>query len=332
MAAGRYLLVAVAAAGVLVLGACGSGGGGGGGGGGQRSGGSAPTTSITVGTSGATGAYGPLYVGVQQGVFAKYGVHVTLQTLTPNSATAAVLSGNIDIAFDGPNLVAGILSNPAAHIDASAGPTVFYIYARKGISSIQDLKGKTIAVTTPGGSLDTAVKAEITKSGLRPGTDVKIAYLQTNSAALAAAHAGSVQAAGVSPPTSVQAKQAGLVELANITRYSPPGLMAVNNAFAKNHADALMKFMKAFKAANTLAVANNADSDKALRQYVKITDQAQLDGTWQAYKQAWTVAPYPHPAMQVILHGLATANPPVKGAASAKLADIIDDSFVDKVS
>jgi NitT/TauT family transport system substrate-binding protein len=300
----------------VTLAACGSNGSAGG-----------STTDIIVGTSGATGAYGPIYVGVQEKVFQKHGLNVKVQTLTPNSVTAAVLSGNIQVAFDGPNLVSGILSNPSAKIYGTAGPTVFFIYGKKGLSSVNDLKGRTVAVTTPGGSLDTAVRGAITNAGMKPGTDVKIAYLQTNSAALAAVVSGSVAAAGVSPPTSVQASQAGLLKLANITDLAPDGLMAINTKFASSNKAALTKFIAAFKEATQLAISNNADSNTAIRTYVKITDKAQLDGVWEGYKAAWTVAAYPPDQMTTVLKQLASSNPPVKGAGTAKLSDIIDNQF-----
>lgn len=295
--------------------------------GGSASGASSAMTTVTIGTSGATAAYGPVYVGVQQGIFAKYGLNVKLQTLTPSSVTAAVLSGNIDVAFDGPNLASGILKQPSAKIMATTGPNAFYIYAKKGITSVAGLKGKTIAVTTPGGSIDTAVRKAIAADGLTPGTDVKIAYLQTNSAALAAVETGSVQAAGVSPPTSVQAQQAGLVDVENITQYCPLGLTAISNSFAANKS-VMQKFFAAWKAANKLAVSSNADSNEALKTYVKLTDTAQLNGSWQAYKSLWVVAPYPASAMKQVFEGLAKANPPVAKAATADPASIIDNSFV----
>ncbi|GAA5201339.1 hypothetical protein GCM10023322_81140 [Rugosimonospora acidiphila] len=306
----------------MCLVACGSGGSKAAG-----SGAAGSMTTITIGTSGATGAYGPVYVGVQYKVFQKYGLNVTVQTLTPNSVTAAVLSGNIDMAFDGPNLVSGILSNPSAKIFATTGPTVFFLYGKKGTSSIDDLRGKTVAVTTPGGSLDTAVRGAITRAGMRPGVDVKIAYLQNNSASLAAVIAGSVAAAGVSPPTSVQAQQAGLVNLANITSLAPSGLTAINTKFAATHRAAVTKFITAFQAATKLAISSRVDSDAVLKTYVKITDQAQLDGTWEGYKAAWTVAPYPPDQMTVVLKQLASANPPARGAAAAKPSDVIDNQY-----
>lgn len=291
----------------------------------------AAMTTVTVGTSGATAAYGPIYVGAQQGIFKKHGINVQIEDLTPNSVTAAVLSGNIDVAMDGPNLASGILSNPSAKIEGTAGPTVFYIYARKGITSVRGLKGDTIAVTTPGGSLDTSVRAAIKNAGLTPGVDVKIAYLQTNSAALAAVETGAVQAAGVSPPTSVQASQAGLVQLENITPLSPLGLVAVSNSFAANK-QVLEQFMDAWKESNALAVSSNADSNAALKQYVKITDPAQLNGSWQAYKTVWEAAAYPTSAMQQVLNQLAHSNPPVTKAATADPASLIDNSSINQAS
>jgi NitT/TauT family transport system substrate-binding protein len=284
---------------------------------------------ISVGTSGATGVYLPLYVGVQTGLFKKYGLNVTVQTLTPNAVTAATLSDNVNIGWDGPGLVSGILSSPSsAKVIFTAGPTAFYLYAKKGITSVQGLKGMTVAVTTPGGAIDTAVRAAIKNAGLTPGTDVKIAYLQTNSAALAAVENGSVQAAGVSPPTSIQATQGGLTDIENITSLSPPSVLAVNSSFAASNGPAITKFITAFKAAEQLTRSNEADAAAALKTYVKLTVPSQITGTWSQYKSVWTVGPYPTDEMQDMLTGLAASNPPVKGAATTKPSAIIDNQYV----
>src|SRR5215471_18361295 len=116
------LAAGVAGATVLItaLAACSSSGSSGG------SAGTASTTTINVGTSGATGVYLPLYVGVQTGLFKKYGLNVNIQTLTPAAVTAATLSDNVNIGWDGPGLVGGILRNPSAKVIFTAGPTAFY--------------------------------------------------------------------------------------------------------------------------------------------------------------------------------------------------------------
>ena len=309
----------------MAVAACSSSGGSGGGG---ASAAATALTNISVGTSGATGVYLPVYVGVQTGLFKKYGLNVTVDSLTPTAVTAATLSNNVNIGWDGPGLVSGILSNPSAKVIFSAGPTAFYIYGQKGISSVKDLKGKTVAVTTPGGAIDTAVRTAITNAGLTPGTDVKIAYLQTNQAALAAVEDGSVQAAGVSPPTSIQATQAGLVDVENITPLSPPSVLAVNSQWASSNRAAITKFITAFKAAVKLAASNETDAANALRTYVKLTSQAQIEGTWQEYKTVWVVEPYPTSEMQILLKGLADGKPPVKAAATANISSLVDNQYI----
>lgn len=313
-------MAAAAAAGLsmLAVAACSSGGASSGGG---------TTYNITVGTSGATGVYAPLYVGVQTGLFKKYGLNVTLQTLTPTSVSAATIAGNIDVGWDGPNLVAGIVANPSAKVIFTAGPTVFYIYG-KGVSSLQQLRGKSVAVTTPGGAIDTATRAALQKAGLKPGSDVKITYLQTNSAALAAAENGTVDAAGVSPPTSIQAAQAGLTDLADITGDSPPSVLAVNDNYAAGNRKAVQKFITAFKAAVKLTAGNEGDFAAAMKTYVKLTSQSQITGTYTAYKSVWKVAPFPTAQMTMMLQQLAHGSPPVKAAATTKVSSLIDNSYL----
>ncbi|GAA5201341.1 ABC transporter substrate-binding protein [Rugosimonospora acidiphila] len=308
--------VAALAALVVTLAACGSGG--------DDSG----AKTITVGTSGATGVYLPLYVGVQTGIFKKYGLNVKLQTLTPAAVTAAVLSNNINIGWDGPGLVSGIITNPSAKVIFTAGPTVFYLYGKKGLTSINDLKGKSVAVTTPGGAIDGAVRAAITKAGMKPGVDVKVAYLQTNSAALAAVQTGSVAAAGVSPPTSIQADEKGMVNLEDITALAPPSVLAVNDKFAKSNGPTVTKFITAFKAAVKEAGSNAQASGQALKTYVKLTAPAEIDGTYQAYKTVWTVGPYPTDQMDVMLQQFRTATPPVKGVDTVKISSLVDNEYV----
>ena len=314
-------MVAAAAAGlgILAVAACGSGGGG--------SSGGATTYNVTVGTSGATGVYAPLYVGIQTGLFKKYGLNVSVQTLTPTSVSAATIAGNVDIGWDGPNLVAGIVANPSAKVIFTVGPTVFYIYG-KGVSSLQDLKGKSVAVTTPGGAIDTATRTALAKAGLDPGSNVKITYLQTNSAALAGAENGTVAAAGVSPPTSIQASQAGLKNLVNMTADSPPSVLAVNDKFAADNGKAVQKFITAMRAAVKLTASNEADFAAAMKTYVKLTSQSQITGTYADYKSIWKIAPYPASQMTLMLHQLADGSPPVKAAATTKVSSLIDNSYI----
>ncbi len=56
---------------------------------------------------------------------------------------------------------------------------VFQIWGAKEIKTIQDLKGKTVAASTPRAALDTATREALKKNGLVPDKDVQILYVQS---------------------------------------------------------------------------------------------------------------------------------------------------------
>ena len=280
-------------------------------------------------TFGATGVYSPIYVGIQTGLFKQYGLNVKAETLTPTAVTAALLSGGIQLGWGSPSIAAGIISQPSAKVIMTTGQTVFYITTRKSITSVADLKGKTIAGTTPGSGTDSALRAELQKDGYKPGTDVKIAYLQTNSAAVAAVEDGSVAGTIVSPPTRLQATQAGLQLLVDITNETTPAVIGVNSKWAATNKDAVIKFVEALKAAVKLCGTNQADVADALKKYVGLKAPDQITGTWQAHKDNWVATAYPATQMALILQALKSSSPPVKGADSATIAGIVDNQYVD---
>src|SRR5215469_423238 len=101
---GKLPFVAAALAFALLGAGCSSSAATGGSGGGGT--GSAPGLQpITVSVSGTTGNTAPIFVGVDNGVFKKYGLDVQVKVLTPTASAAAVASGTVDIGGDGPNMV-----------------------------------------------------------------------------------------------------------------------------------------------------------------------------------------------------------------------------------
>jgi len=283
---------------------------------------------INVGTAGATGIYDPLYVGILTHAFSRVGLTVNWEDLTPTSCTDALLSGNIDIGFCGPDLVAGILSDRAASIISTGGLTDFSIVGSKGLTSLSQLQGKNVAVTTPGGAIDQAVRGALKNAGLTPGVNVQVVYLSTNSAALAAVEAGTASGAGVSPPTIFQAKAFGLSVLANVSKYVPPSDDGVNIQYAQRHKSQVVAFLKAYAASSKLASKNRFYAEAGLERYVGTTSPSQLDGTWNAYRKVWTLKPYPLSGIRSTLSTLAHDNPPLAGASTAKPGYFVNNTYV----
>jgi ABC-type nitrate/sulfonate/bicarbonate transport system substrate-binding protein len=302
---------------VLVASACSSSSTGGSAGGSLQS--------VTVGVSGATGNTAPIFVGVDAGVFKRYGLNVQVKILTPTASSAAVASGTVDIGGDGPNMVAAVLaSKSGAKVIFTNGITAFYLATQSSISSITGLKGKTIATTTPGGGADTAARTALLANDLKPDKDVKIIYVSQNSAALASLQAGKVQAAVVSPPTTIQAETQFHLKTIDIGDYVLPSVYAASGGFAAKHPDLVTKFIEGYMAATQLAKTDKAASESAFKKYLGIKDQTQLDGTWEQYKDRWAASPFPTGDLKDLLAGL-------KPPSTADPATLIDNSYIKKI-
>jgi NitT/TauT family transport system substrate-binding protein len=275
----------------------------------------APKTLTTVTVGGVqTANIGDLYAGMVNGVFKQYGINISYQVLTPTATDAAVDTGSIDIGDDGSGMVEAIIQTHGSKIFMQNGPGLFYIAVPPSIHSLAQLAGKTISASTPGGAVDTAIRHALAGAGVTVGTSgnqAHMTYLQNNSAALTALKDGTVQGAGVSPPTSVQAEQEGM-HLISIVKYSFDSVWAVNSAWAATHKQVVINFAKAFTISNEDAIKDQKLCQEGIAKYVQITNKAQLVGSCEQYKDYYAAAPYPLSQIKEIEKGLkppSTVNP-----------------------
>lgn len=138
----RLTFTLVAASALIGLAACGSGSGG------TQSSTGSGTTTITMGTEPWLG-YGPWYIAQQEGYFAKNHLNVHIQSFEQDAELdSAFASGKVQVA----NIATNTLLQLAARniklqavqlLDESL--TADAILAPKSITSVQQLKGKTVA-------------------------------------------------------------------------------------------------------------------------------------------------------------------------------------------
>src|SRR5215813_5170074 len=122
-------------------------------------------------------AFTPLYVAADAGFFAKYGLKVRPQIIGTGTGRKALLSEEIDILVDGPLLIAAKLGGAGVkYFGAYIQRYIFQIWGAKGITAMEQLKGKMVAVATPRGAIEIATREALKKQGLTPDADVKFIY------------------------------------------------------------------------------------------------------------------------------------------------------------
>ena len=144
----------------------------------------------------------PIWIAKDQGFFSKYGLDTDLVFIIAGTATQAMLAGQVPF---------GLLAiNNVANAVAAGGDltmvlgflnTLDYLFvARPSIKSVEELKGKRVAIGTPSGVPVLMTYMVLDHSGLNPKRD-NITLLQIGSvpARMAALRAGSVEATSLPP-------------------------------------------------------------------------------------------------------------------------------------
>jgi len=180
---------------------------------------------IVVAYPQASGVFTPLFVANEVGLFKKYGLNVKLQQLNPQLAVQSVVSGSADMSVAAGDLVNASLQGAKIKlVGSSMSQLVFQLWAAKEITHVQQLKGKTLAGTTPRSVLEIATREALKRQGLNFDIDYKLIYMQSVPAVLTAVSNGKAAAGTLSAPTTLKAKDAGLNMLIDIAKANIPGL------------------------------------------------------------------------------------------------------------
>ena len=140
----------------------------------------------------------PLMVAQEFGFFAAEGLDVkTILISGGPTAMAALVGGSVDYTLvAGVAAVRAIAQNAPMTIISGIQPYMDYtLIGAKGIASVNDLKGKVVGVTGPGGVAEFAAVEGLAKKGLVRDRDYKILYGVGNSPARAQSlETGKIQA------------------------------------------------------------------------------------------------------------------------------------------
>ncbi|MBI2954458.1 MAG: ABC transporter substrate-binding protein [Chloroflexi bacterium] len=288
---------------------------------------------IKVAYDSVSGAYAPLWITKEKGLFEKYGLDVEVAYIAGGpTVTPAMLAGEISLATQGG--MAPINANLAGgDIVIVAGLTNVIgmsIFGQPSIQRIEDFKGKAIGVSRFGTGTDFAARYTLKMFGLTPGQDVAIKESGGTPETLAAMQAGGIQGGVFGPPNSVLAKKAGLREVVNIPDLAIPYAMATiatSKKYMETNQETVRNFVKAMVEGIAVARQDKEFAMKIIGQYIKNEDREVLEETWALYtNKLLPKVPYVDPkAVQTMLDEIALTNPKAK---EAKPADFIDSRFV----
>ncbi len=268
-----------------------------------------------------TGSRIPLWIAKDAGLFEKYGLQVNLVVIAAAGSTT---------------MVSAAKGLPVAII-GTFGPGAWKLAAHPSITSIQELRGKTVGISRPGTTIEFATRRALLKLGFAPGKDVNILAtgLAESNKRLMIMHQGKIDATLVSPDNLFEAETKGLklsilADLNELGIYTTASDLSARRDFLKNQRQRARAFMMAYCEAIWLGKNNKSVALASFRKQMRENDPRRLEVLYRNYVvDALPLKPYP--MEEVIQTEIENLTPTVPELRGKRAADFIDKSILSEL-
>ena len=273
------------------------------------------------------------YVGIDGGLFKKYGIQVEeIFIRDPLSAGIQSLLG-VDFLIGFGNPLAIVQPMLAGAEIVSLSTHVSTVPYRMGVSAdiseIKDLKGKRVGVSEVGGRSDLITRVILRRVGLDPVRDVQIVPVGLAPNRVAALSKNLIQGAPLSPEIADQAKKLGLKILDVKEVPLITAMLMTTRSFIKRDEEAVRRFMKGYLAAIHFYLTRRNESIAIIRKYFGGVDPSALENMYEGF--AVQLKPLPAPnreAAQALIDATSALDPKSR---NIKPPDLFEPRFLEEL-
>jgi NitT/TauT family transport system substrate-binding protein len=284
----------------------------------------------------AIAASGPLYlpllVAHEAGYFSNHGLTLSLSVVSGSTAAQGILSGKIDIYQGGAVIItANLAGGDLIYIAAAVDRSTLVLFGQNGLNSVESLRGKSVATTSPGAFGEIAMRRSAREHGLEVGKDIKLLYHRSTQEAFATFLATNADGLIITPPQSDMARNKGYPVIVDYykqgLRIIGPGI-GLTRTFMQGHPKTVRAYLKGYLDGVKRCFDDPAYAAKINAKYNKISDSKALEESYQQGAKVWnkdlTVDP------EAIRLVLAESGNPKAGAIDAKR--FYDNSIIREVN
>ena len=262
---------------------------------------------LQFGFSGASATQLAGYLAVEHKLFDLYGVNVELTQSAGTTMIRALDSGSLQVAIvgGGQALSAYLKGVDVRIISGLVNIVPFQLWAKPEISQLKDLKGKLIANTPPGTSLNLANQILLMRAGLDPLREVKLVAFGRLGLVSQALFTGVVDAALLSPPDTIEARRSGLrmlLDLATARIPCPFTSVVTTKAVLEKSPAPLDRFLRGILHGIKLALTNPDMAKKTIGRNMRLTDPQAVEEVYQRAILAYERVPMiPKEAIETVV-------------------------------
>lgn len=267
-------------------------------------------------------------------LFEKHGLDAEVVVVNGSGiASRALVAGSVAISpIATPTVMNAVLAGSDMVILAHTMPGVVQsLMVRPDIKRTEDLKGKTVAVTTFGSLTDFLVRHLARLKGLNPDKDFALLQIGADADRLLALRQGKVPAATLSHPAFVLAQRAGFNVLWDFFKEVdyPWSEIATTRTHIKQDRDLVMRYMRAHLEGIAQFKKDPEFAKKVIKKMLRLDDDTLANESWEMFAKYRIAAPYPNiKGMKTSYEYVAQTRPDVY---KHKPEDFVDASFVDEL-
>ncbi|MGE5219544.1 MAG: ABC transporter substrate-binding protein [Chloroflexota bacterium] len=267
-----------------------------------------------------------VWVAKEYGLFNKYGLEVEPIFLRGGQmATQALVAGDPPIVNIGTVVQASLRGYNLVLVAAVETNYDQIVFARPGITKLEQLKGKNFGISGFGSATHYASQILIKHLKFDP-KDLSLIPAGADAERLAALSTGKIDATFFSSSAAPVARKAGFNELLQIADL---GVEVQGNGFAtsrgyiQTNRDVVKNALKGFVEAIYFIYAHKKEAQKVFAKYMRTNDPAVLEDSYEGYIKMIPKKPYPTlKGIQFMLDMLAPTMPEAKNAKPEQFVDL----------
>ena len=189
-----------------------------------------------------------LIIANKEGYYKEEGINVEFLSIRGEIAIRTTLAGEIDFFTNAGSALAAVARNvPVKILAVLQDKPGWDLIALPNIKSIAQLRGQTVAIMSPEGSLAVVTREILRRNGLDPTKDASLVVMGGDDVRFPALKAKAIQATLFNTAASLRAQKDGFVKLASAGEYvnTIQGGLATSDEKIKQQPGKIARFMRA---------------------------------------------------------------------------------------
>ena len=189
-----------------------------------------------------------LMIANKEGYFKEEGLNVEMLSIRGEIAIRTALAGEIDFFTNAGSALAAVERNvPLKILAVVQDKPGWDLIALPNIKSIAQLRGQTVAIMSPEGSLAVVTREILRKNGLDPSKDANLVVMGGDEVRFPALKGKAIQATLFNAAASIRAQRDGFTKLASASEYvsAIQGGIVTTDERIKQQPAKIAKFMRA---------------------------------------------------------------------------------------